>query len=451
MCHARPAAARFNPAGTMSAFAPVYRPTKSQQALLTREQKREAAKRKREDDDGDDSGDSYRKHSPDLEDSTPHRASAFAPINRTDPFHVAGLSRQEPLPRYPFPHASAKPTHVPTKSPHEELAAVKPPLYVPKTDVEDQSTSVKRRHLDNLTTILHQCMLKEDWKRASRAWGLLVRTEIDGLGIDIRQHGRWGFGAEILMRREQSDAPSTHVDPARRVSSDESSSVIEDDDANQPAQCIADEGFKLARDYYERLILQYPHTPYAQHSVNAKVFYPAFFNVWIHEVQARYKRLRNELNAFQRPSHHSIASDASSDGDGGGSSRPASHQELAAREVQDATPIAERLDQLLLSPPYDVSESLLHLRAMIGLWLSDLYTTLANAQFLRKDDDQASPSSGGDFTSDYATRVAAKQHQQKASAENKRAKQLLAKVKLTGKDVSDVSLPDVDATEDMSE
>lgn len=406
----------------MSTFAPVYRLTRGQPAYLTREQKREAKKRKR-DDEGDDSEASSVEQASDSDDTKPYNVLASAPsVKRTDPYHVAGLSREHPLPRYPFPHAPVKPAEAPRKSQQEELAAVNPPLYLPKTQAEDHSTSLKRRHLDNITVILHRCMLNGDWERASRAWGLLARTEVGGLGIDVRQHGRWGIGAEILIRREKGKESVTESAPARRWSQDDSSSVhdteINTSDVTTSPK-LADEGFKLAREYYERLVLQYPHTPHTQHTVNAKVFYPALFNIWVYEVQARYKHLREAASQARRSSFHSIASDNDSEHSGASANR-----DLVAREIADATPIADRLDQLLLSPPYDISEPLLKLRGMMGLWLSDLYKSLATTAPERSDDVSSSPN-GRD---EYVERVAVAHNRQKSSSERRRAKQLLAKV-----------------------
>jgi hypothetical protein len=430
----------------MPTFAPAYRPTKAQQAFLTHEQKREAKKRKRDDEDDDDKSDaSSSAQSSDSDDAKPYfSASAPSIVKKTDPYHVAGLSREHPLPRYPFPHAPVKSSDAPQKSPHEELASLNPPLYVPKPENEDHATSLKRKHLGNVTAILHRCMLNGDWERASRAWGLLARTEINGLGIDVRHHGRWGIGAEILIRREQAKIPEVSATSARRNSDNDTSLVHENDDTASTNSKFADEGFKLAREYYERLVLQYPHTPHTQHTVNAKVFYPALFNIWVYEVQARYKHLRAECSKARRSSTYSMASD--DDSELNGSQQALVGRELLAREIADTTAIADRLDQLLLSPPYDISEPLLKIRGMIGLWLSDLYKSLANTTSRPSGEFSSSPPG---IRGEYADRVSVAHNRQKASKERRRARELLAKV--AGRDASaNTALRAADA-EDMSE
>ncbi|KYG45666.1 hypothetical protein M433DRAFT_42802, partial [Acidomyces richmondensis BFW] len=229
-------------------------------------------------------------------------------------YHVAGYPRQAELPPAPFPHASINPrTRADKETVEEELAALNPPLYAPRRALDDSSTSLKRQHVENLTTILHTCMLKGDWQRATRAWGLLLRTEVAGRGMDVRRHGRWGIGAELLMRN------SINVQ----------------------------DGFKLAREYYERLILQYPHTPHSQET-SSLVFYPALFNIWIYEVQNRYRVLsENDVDHM-------------------------SELILRRQELEDALPISQRMDDLIRSPPYDTNVELLKLRAMVALWVSDL-------------------------------------------------------------------------------
>jgi hypothetical protein len=192
------------------------------------------------------------------------------------------------------------------------------------------------------------------------------------------------------------------------------------------------------------LVLQYPHTPHTQHTVNAKVFYPALFNIWVYEVQARCKHLRAESSKARRSSSYSIASD--NDSELNGSQQALVSRELLTREIADTTAIADRLDQLLLSPPYDISEPLLKIRGMIGLWLSDMYKSLANTSSRPSGELSSSPPG---IREEYADRVTVAHNRQKASKERRRARELLAKV--SGQDASaSIALRAADA-DDMSE
>ncbi|KAK0813358.1 hypothetical protein LTR91_004175 [Friedmanniomyces endolithicus] len=344
----------------MSVFDPVYRPSRGQHSFLARQQQANR-KRKRTDrqlDISDDEDSDTKTRSSPPPEATPRTAStAFHhPVNRTDPHHVAGHSRQAPLPPLPYPHAPLK-TREDSISVAEELAALDPPLYVSKAISDDQISSLKRRHADNLTTLLHTCMLRGDWERALRAWGLLLRTEIGGRAVDVRQQGRWGIGAELLLRRDaELPALPTPLAPDQSV-----------------VFSFSDAGFKAARDYYERLILQYPHTPRTQQNVNALVFYPALFNIWIYEVQSCARRRRQEIEDEQavdiESSEHTIQLNT------------AGAKTIADRkqELEEALHIADRMDELLVSPPYDSSAVLLYLRGMVGLWLADLFAGSSNA------------------------------------------------------------------------
>ncbi|KAK0944544.1 hypothetical protein LTR48_005836 [Friedmanniomyces endolithicus] len=351
----------------MSIYDPVYRPPRGQRSFLARQQQTNR-KRKRIDrqlDISDDEDSDTKARSSPPPEATPRTAStAFHhPVNRTDPHHVAGHSRQAPLPPLPYPHAPLR-TRENSVSVADELAALNPPLYVSKAISDDQISSLKRRHVDNLTTLLHACMLRGDWKRALRAWGLLLRTEIGGRAVDVRQQGRWGIGAELLMRRDvELPALPTPLGPDESV-----------------VPSFPDASFKAARDYYERLILQYPHTPRTQHNVNALTFYPAFFNIWIYEVQSRARHRRQEIEVEQaadiESSEHTIEMNTT----------------IAdlKQELEEALSIADRMDELLVSPPYDSSAVLLYLRGMIGLWLADLYAGSCNASGIDDEDSEHS-------------------------------------------------------------
>jgi hypothetical protein len=353
----------------MSAFAPVYRaPALAQQSFLAREQKREKKRKRDASEVGDnDQTPPHQSLSSDDEDAP----RLLHPVNKKDPYYVAGHSRDQPLPGGDFPHAAVKDPK-PGLSVEEELAQLNPPVYIPKIAQKSESQSLRRRHLDNLTAILHKCMLNGDWQRASRTWGIILRTEFSGRGTDIRQHGRWMIGAEILMRRDETfeRLPKQKQD----TTDNPDASSLETD----LLPIIPDENFKLARDYYERLILQYPHLQRTHHStINALAIYPALFSVWVYSVQSRSHIARRKLS----PSSIDT-SDVDMDTSMLSESvdrRRAIH-EIRSRELEDGIPIAARLDELLVAPPYDTSVELLHARGMVALWLSDLHKELSSSR-----------------------------------------------------------------------
>ncbi|OAL03358.1 hypothetical protein IQ06DRAFT_314239 [Phaeosphaeriaceae sp. SRC1lsM3a] len=264
-----------------------------------------------------------RRHAEASDSSSSESEADVVPGNETD------------IPPSPFPHAPARPVkqQLTGRKLHEEIA--KPPSRLYAVDAltksasiqqKNEATTLRKTHLNVLSTVMHRCLLEGDYERAGRAWGMLLRTRVTGGHyVDPRNHGRWGVGAEILLRREPQTA-SNHV----------GSTSIDQHTFTQSTFSPA--GFELAREYYERLIVQHPYRKLAPHTVDERTFYPAMFSLWIFEVCEKSNDLRAEEEAIE------------------------------VEELASATEIAERLDQLVASPPFDKQASLLHLRGHIGLW-----------------------------------------------------------------------------------
>ena len=138
----------------------------------------------------------------------------------------------------------------------------------------------RRQHLAALTATLHRCLLAGDNLRAGRAWGLLLRSEVNGHFLEIRNRGRWGIGAEILYHRNSSLLE--HCSRADK-------GVMRIDDGEAALKhMFTTEGFQQAQDYYERLILQYPYRKSFAENINSLDFYPAMFSLWIFSEQHEY-------------------------------------------------------------------------------------------------------------------------------------------------------------------
>ncbi|SMQ51001.1 unnamed protein product [Zymoseptoria tritici ST99CH_3D7] len=401
----------------MSAFASVYRaPALAQQSYLAREQKRVKRKREASSDEGSRDPSHESIPSDHDEDEAPR---VLHPVNKKDPYYVAGHARDQPLPPRDFPHAAVKDPK-PDRSVEEELAQLNPPLYIPKVALKAESQSLRRRHLDNLTAILHKCMLNADWRRASRTWGLILRTEFSGRGTDVRQHGRWMIGAEILMRRDET---------VERIPLDRDDD--EDSAHTQLETVLSDEGFRLARDYYERLILQYPHLQRTHHStINALAIYPAMFSIWIYEVQNRSSRARRKLHSPSAVDTSEMDIDTSMLSDRSTQQRRAVY-EIRNRELEQAIPIAQRLDELLVNPPYDTSHELLHARGMVALWLSDLHKELASA---KNANTASNRSDDGDLDASLED-VESSASAVKARSERQRARKIFQRLRGAGSEL----------------
>lgn len=306
---------------------------------------------------------------------------------RKDPFNIAGHPKGEPLPVPPFPHGPIKSKKPPSEpnSTQIALAALKPPLYTPPPNEDDHTTSLRRQHLNVLTTILHTSLLKSDFVRAGRAWGLILRSEMRGIGIDVRTHGRWGIGAEILLRQ--------HATPSRQHENNADHQTAEDEDEYDndlsSTATIGDEGFAAAKAYYERLILQYPYHKTHPNQTSALTFYPAMFGLCIAEIGSKCQRaLRSDSDP--RSDHEDHDSD---DADSKANA-------VKRAELSMARDLTARMDELMLSPPYDTYPPLLQLRAMVALWVGDLCKDV----LARTNDDEAANKESADREGEKAER-----------------------------------------------
>ncbi|KAL1861990.1 hypothetical protein Plec18170_000814 [Paecilomyces lecythidis] len=297
-------------------------------------------------------------------------------------YRIAGLSFDKELPGGNFPHAPAKeePLQRTTeKSVLKELASMSPPLYIPQSSA--QRGNLRFQHLAVMTAILHRCLLEGDFVRAGRAWGLLLREEFGGHPIDVRQEGRWGIGAEILLRRDLQISQQG-VGGAGREGNQQPS-------REAPQTLFTRKGFEDAKEYYERLILQHPYRKAAPNAISSINFYPAMFGLWIYVVQEESNVAREALHRTDEDSSENPSDDdeVASRSDIAKPSKGKQKLVLAARarELEEAKQIAARMDELMVSPPYSDSPELLRLRGMVSLWIGDLFVESVSHQEGERD------------------------------------------------------------------
>ena len=228
-------------------------------------------------------------------------------------------------------------------------------------------TTLREQHVAVLTVLLHTCLEKGDHVRAGRAWSLLLRsgnmtrdTQVrQGIhGMDLRANDRWAIGAELLMRRQPKDT--------KGKGKAGTSNGDEHGEKQDGYLDYTDHGFKLARHYYERLIVQYPSGARRRIGAQATTFYTAMFSAWIYEVSQRYK------NDSTTPAQRRTDSDD-----------PSSDDEAAEEDspqLQDVKAIARRMDEIIESPPYDKVGEILVMRGMVDLWVIDLSTGLGERE-----------------------------------------------------------------------
>lgn len=272
------------------------------------------------------------------------------------------------MPPSPFPHAPARASkpYLGAAKIHKELAGPPSRLYTANnaathhdnTSSQTEASNLRRTHLNVLSTVMHRCLQERDYDRAGRAWGMILRTQAThGHTVDLRNHGRWGIGAEVLLRRK----------PAGVASNDQT-----DDAASVDVDAFSEQGFELAREYYERLIVQYPTRKQQPHAVDQRSFYPAMFSLWIQEVNEKSKRARRRNAEEIRRSRSRSMSTDSVDGQESTDDARSREDAIQVEELAGAMEIAERLDDLVKSPPFDKQASLLYLRGQVALWVSNL-------------------------------------------------------------------------------
>ena len=291
-----------------------------------------------------------RQHQPVSSQSLEYSA-VLTPEERTQ-YRAAGQPFNQDPPPFPFPHA-------PARSDRQQSAGTESrPRHPPA------APTLHLQHLSVITAILHRCLAERDYTRASRAFGLILRDSIGGHAIDIRNEGRWGIGAEILLKiGSQHDRSVGH-------------STV-DSETSQQGSLFTREGFEKAKRYYEGLIIQYPFSKGHAASVNALDFYQALFGLWIYIVHEEGK----------------AGSDTVPDIPPG---------DFQQRELQGAREIATRMDVCMSSIPFSDDLELIRLRGMVASWIGDLAEICSAQQSESTDGDAMSTDSSpvDDITAD---------------------------------------------------
>ncbi|KAF1960597.1 hypothetical protein CC80DRAFT_488896 [Byssothecium circinans] len=295
--------------------------------------------------------------------------------NSTDSAAPSGADNESRVPPAPFPHAAPKPWSKVPRNPEiqERIASLEPAVYAADATSKNDAIGGKRTtppsrktHLNVLNTVMHRCLLEGDYDRAARAWGLILRSQVSGsTHIDPRNHARWGLGAELLLRPKSRS----------RSNQNDHESDFEDDASDlsyraKESETYSREGFDLARNYYERFVVQYYYQRNLPNAVDSRVFYPALFTVWIRDILDQSQRARKQ---YRKELGRLASSDADSHDDSELTPEARAREAaIRAEELSSARQLCEKLDSELRVPPYDKLPGLLSLRGNVGLWISDL-------------------------------------------------------------------------------
>ena len=304
-------------------------------------------------------------------------SAALTPDERSQ-YRVAGQPFDLSLPTKPFPHAPLSQLSDfsrTTDTLSNRLANLDPPIYDPSP--RSRHLPLHQQHLGAITALLHRALSEGDFDRAGRALGLILRDEVGGRGLDIRAEGRWGIGAEILLRQNTQVKHKQKVQGADRPDDAEDSIGSE-----QGPAWFTRKGFEDARRYYERLIVQYPFHKPNPGAVSALDFYPAMFGLWLYVVQ-------EESRLHAEPLDESTLSEMSQDEDSADPERRLSFI-LASkqRSLGQAREIADRMDACMTTIPYSDNFELIRLRSMVALWLADLIDDIVEKQSIPHDEHE---------------------------------------------------------------
>ena len=327
--------------------------------------------------------------------STEYNVSAITSLSaeRAREYQTAGFDPEDAVPLYPFPHKPVRKRTQKLQDVDQELTELNPPVdHHGLTQARDEVSvpSPGAAHLSALTAILHQALLKGDYQRAGRAWRILLcsGSESDDLRrtmMDLRPRGRWAIGGEILLRKGYQGTQRPY-----REKTDE---PLPQDSSVQPPSSV---NLRAAREYYDRLAVQYPFR--VNRVEKPTDFHLAMLSLWIYEASEYAKAERQKIEqdrdddmangSATRASDDIPESDSSSIPSNSsiyGSPRSQRIErayrqrldEVRRGELRSALEIAARLDDIRISPPFDKSPDLLHLRAMISLWAADLLVSEA--------------------------------------------------------------------------
>lgn len=312
------------------------------------------------------------------------KAQLQAEFGRDDgeAYFTAGIKSPEELPGGDFPHSEGPIIDLDStfRRAKSDLTAAKlrSSGYTKRSNTAAGSSGPKVKsslhiqHLAVLNTIMHKCVLEGDFVRAGRAFGMILRARVNGQPNDIRAQGRWGIGGEILLRLDaqlaslKSGALESNREPDN--SQDEEQQHVGVTDA-----AFTKEGFEKARNYYETLILSYPYRRAAPQALSSLHFYVIMFSLWIFQTQEQY--MSQLSTCLANIDEESIENEGlESDSEFSSSPKRILDLQKASRNsvLQQAGMIGDRLDELLLSPPYSDDRNLWKLRGMVALWAGDL-------------------------------------------------------------------------------
>ncbi|KAL2147830.1 hypothetical protein VTI28DRAFT_5602 [Corynascus sepedonium] len=271
----------------------------------------------------------------------------------------------------------------------------------------DRRAHAYRARVGWLTAVIRRCLAEGDVATAKRAFGLLLRARAYGRKVDLRWERYWEMGAEILMREGEAAKRAGAYSPSAAATSYplpgdgetggwEGADVEEDENEEVRTAKLA-----RLRAYYEYLIQQYPYSKQHPGSANNVLdFQVALFSAEMEEAHAAHRRglerlqrgVSWEAEAEEEDEEKDIDVDEPMDYDLEGGEETGNAEEehlrglsrgerrlrrkennLRLEALRRMTDIARRMDTTMETVPFSRDHELLRLRAMVALYIGDLY------------------------------------------------------------------------------
>ncbi|KAF3906603.1 hypothetical protein ABW20_dc0108826 [Dactylellina cionopaga] len=191
-----------------------------------------------------------------------------------------------------------------------------------------QPTSLQAKHMNHVNTILHICLLRRDWKRAKRAFRLLLLSDSETDVKNLRLKRIWKLGVEILSWESEQQAQDT--------------------DANTTP---TNTNYTKAMEYMNRLVIMYPHYKHyvVGKGVNATTILPILMHF---EILALHEKLSTALTSGET--------------------------NVIVEVISGTEAVTERLQTLQETPPWVDMADLWKLRGQLNNWAADLSLRLLN-------------------------------------------------------------------------
>lgn len=368
-------------------------------------------------------------------------------------YRLAGLEIDQPLPQVEEPDFA-----------HKALVSKGRDGFDAETEERKKSrlgkeVRLRTRHVGVLTAVLHRCLAEGDIARASRAWSLLLRVQVNGVGMELRESGYWGIGAELLIRQGEKPARGLlGLDGKMREEDVIENDENEEKNSTEPRRWGSKAGLERAKDYFERLILQYPYRRQFHNSINALDFWPAMLGCEIYGIQYEQKQALQLLQA-QEQNEEFTPSDvdnsdneelAAADGEDFYHAQEKRDQRREARKREHfrqekelvrgtaltaAEKVALRMDELMALPPFSDSHVLLRLRGMVALYVGDLnvpHIENGEEEEQGRDEDSERGLNGQERMLERQRRSEWERDLGRRSEEREKAKALFEKIKKGG-------------------